>query len=195
VHRLLLYLLTRIHRRAAPLCIELTVVSLLVTLILALTPPLESVVDLAVAIPVEGVLLPATLRGGASWGGGHLGWRSELLWADGHPLPPTLLVFLVDCHSQLQAVIRDARRKTLDPSGEDSLVVEDGVADPEVEVVVLDARPHTKPGLEAARTGLQQSRLWLLFRTGGSWSRRTVAWSASLQLLSRPVPGESPKPQ
>ena len=47
----------------------------------------------------------------------------------------------------------------LDPSGEDSLVVEDGVADPEVEVVVLDARPHTKPGLEAARTGLQQSRL------------------------------------
>lgn len=78
------------------LCIELTVVSLLVTLILALTPPLESVhqhilsfrkeqilndtewyqnipvVDLAVAIPVEGVLLPATLRGGAGWGGGHL---------------------------------------------------------------------------------------------------------------------------
>ena len=47
----------------------------------------------------------------------------------------------------------------LDPSGEDSLVVEDGVADPEVEVVVLDARPHTKTGLEAARTGLQQSRL------------------------------------
>ena len=78
------------------LCIELTVVSLLVTLILALTPPLESVhqhilsfrkeqilndrelyqiipvVDLAVAIPVEGVLLPATLRGGTCGGGRHL---------------------------------------------------------------------------------------------------------------------------
>ena len=76
------------------LCIELTVVSLLVTLILALTPPLQSVhinkvlasgkkskilkvqcipvVDLAVAIPIEGVLLPTTLRGGASGGGGHL---------------------------------------------------------------------------------------------------------------------------
>jgi len=104
------------------------------------------------------------------------------------------LVFLVDCHSQLQAVIRDARGKTLDPGGEDSLVVKDGVAH-EVEVVVLDARPHSEPGLEAARTGLQQGRLWLLFRTGGSRSRRTVAWSACLQLLSRPVPGESPKPQ
>ena len=46
----------------------------------------------------------------------------------------------------------------LDPSGEDSLVVEYGVAH-EVEVVVLDARPHSEPGLEAARTGLQQGRL------------------------------------
>ena len=45
-------------------------------------------------------------------------------------------------------------------------MVEDGVADPEVEVVVLDARPHTKPGLEAARTGLQQSRL----REGKCWT-------------------------
>lgn len=39
-------------------------------------------------------------------------------------------------------------------------MVEDGVADAaEVEVVVLDARPHPEPGLEAARPGLQQSRL------------------------------------
>ena len=39
-------------------------------------------------------------------------------------------------------------------------MVEDGVAEAaEVEVVVLDARPHPEPGLEAARPGLQQSRL------------------------------------
>ena len=63
----------------------------------------------------------------------------------------------------------------LDPSGEDSLVVEDGVADPEVEVVVLDARPHTETGLEAARTGLQQSRL----REGKCWTsvrKKTKFW-------------------
>ena len=48
----------------------------------------------------------------------------------------------------------------LNPGGEDGLVVEDGVADAaEVEVVVLDARSHTEPGLEAARSGLQQGRL------------------------------------
>ena len=48
----------------------------------------------------------------------------------------------------------------LNTSGEDSLVMEDGVAEAaEVEVVVLDARPHPEPGLEAARPGLQQSRL------------------------------------
>ena len=45
----------------------------------------------------------------------------------------------------------------LNPSGEDSLVVEDGVA--KVEVVVLNARPHSEPRLQAARTGLQQGRL------------------------------------
>jgi hypothetical protein len=77
-----------------------------------------------------------------------------------------MLVFLVDCHSQLQAVIGDARGKALNPGGEDGLVVEDGVADAaEVEVVVLDSRSHTEPGLETARSGLQQGRLRLLFRT------------------------------
>jgi len=70
------------------------------------------------------------------------------------------LVLLVDCHSQLQAVIGDAGGKALNTSCEDSLVVEDGVAEAaEVEVVVLDARPHPESGLEAARPGLQQSRL------------------------------------
>ena len=39
-------------------------------------------------------------------------------------------------------------------------MVEDGVADAEaVEVVVLDARSHAEPGLEATRPGLQESRL------------------------------------
>ena len=36
-------------------------------------------------------------------------------------------------------------------------MVEDGVA--KVEVVVLNARPHSEPRLQAARPGLQQSRL------------------------------------
>lgn len=160
VHGLLLYLLASVHPRAAPLGVELTVVPLLVTLILALTPTLKPVIDLGVSVPVERVLLPAALRGGAGGGGGHLGWWSELLGADGHSLPSTLLEFLVDCHSQLQAIIGNSRGKTLDPGGEDSLVVEDGVADAEaVEVVVLDARSHAEPGLEATRPGLQESRL------------------------------------
>ena len=45
----------------------------------------------------------------------------------------------------------------LNPSGEDSLVVEDGVA--KVEVVVLNAWSYSEPRLQAARTGLQQGRL------------------------------------
>ena len=54
----------------------------------------------------------------------------------------------------------EGERRHLDPGGEDSLVVEDGVADAEaVEVVVLDARSHAEPGLEATRPGLQESRL------------------------------------
>ena len=48
----------------------------------------------------------------------------------------------------------------LDPGGEDGLVVEDSVAQVgQVQVVVLDPRPHTKPWLQAARPGLQKSRL------------------------------------
>ena len=48
----------------------------------------------------------------------------------------------------------------LDPGGEDGLVVEDGVAQvAQVQVVVLDPRPHTKPWLQTARPGLQKSRL------------------------------------
>ena len=38
-------------------------------------------------------------------------------------------------------------------------MVEDGVADPEVEVVVLDPRSHTEPRLQAASSGLQKGRL------------------------------------
>ena len=71
-------------------------------------------------------------------------------------------------HSELDAVTSISTEEKrggdksshLNSSGEDSLVVEDGVAEAaEVEVVVLDARPHPEPGLEAARPGLQQSRL------------------------------------
>ena len=37
------------------------------------------VVDLAVAVPVEGVLLPAALRGGAGGGGGHLRDQTKVM--------------------------------------------------------------------------------------------------------------------
>ena len=43
--------------------------------------------------------------------------------------------------------------------GEDSLVVKDGVAESQVEVVVLDAGSHPEPRFEAARARLQESRL------------------------------------
>ena len=72
--------------------------------------------------------------------------------------------------------------------------MEDGVAEAaEVEVVVLDARPHPEPGLEAARPGLQQSRLGggeMLEREGkGGTSVKETKPKAALYIYKKPKPG------
>ena len=73
------------------------------------------VVDLAVAVPVEGVLLPAALRGGAGGGGRDLGRGRQLGLTHGHGLaqPDVLSELLVDGHSQLESFIRNSHRQAL----------------------------------------------------------------------------------